>query len=401
MNVYVREVSRQLAARGVDVDVFTRRQDPRTPDVVEISPGARVIHLDAGSPRHFDKYAVQDYLPEFACNLQRFRLLSGQAYDLIHAHYWLSTKPALLLRGSWRTPVVVQFHTLAELKNQVAQDDAEREQRVRFDVERRAVTEADTVIAATSLERDVLVQTYGATPSRIAIVPGGVDLSRFQPADAGQARARLGLPSDQAVLLFVGRIQKLKGIDVLLRAAALLQRTRRVTTVVVGGIPGERGQRRTPEQREIERLRLLAERLGLANVRFEGAVEQEQLAHYYNAADVTVMPSTYESFGLVAAESLACGTPVVASRVGGLRTIVQDGRTGILIPWRDPRLFAAKIDLLLTNPDLRRSMRAAAVQAMQQLGWQQTADRFIDLYQALATGGLGSDDALVGAPARV
>jgi hypothetical protein len=217
MNVYVREVSRELASRGVQVDVFTRRQNTQTPDVVEFAPGARVIHLEAGPPRAIDKYEVIEYLPEFACGVQRFRMLKGRRYDLIHAHYWLSMRPARQFRALWQVPLVAQFHTLAPLKNRVAHDDAEREFRERLDLERAALADADRVIALSRTDRRQMVEHYGAEAEQIEVIPGGVDLSRFRPGSRRAARALLGLPDREAVLLFVGRIQRLKGIEVLLR----------------------------------------------------------------------------------------------------------------------------------------------------------------------------------------
>jgi D-inositol-3-phosphate glycosyltransferase len=388
MNVYVREVSRELASRGVQVDVFTRRQNTQTPDVVEFAPGARVIHLEAGPPRAIDKYEVIEYLPEFACGVQRFRMLTGRRYDLIHAHYWLSMRPARQFRALWQVPLVAQFHTLAPLKNRVAHDDAEREFRERLDLERAALADADRVIALSRTDRRQMVEHYGAEAEQIEVIPGGVDLSRFRPGSRGAARAVLGLPDRDAVLLFVGRIQRLKGIEVLLRAAAELAEPGRLArplrVLIVGGQAGS-AQQRGPEQAELARLQDLARRLGIERiVQFVGAVDQPRLPLYYRAADVTVMPSSYESFGLVAAESMACGTPVVASQVGGLRSLVQDDQTGYLIPWRHPHLFAERIGQIVSQPALAERLGHGAVESMQQLSWGATADSLLELYTELA-----------------
>jgi D-inositol-3-phosphate glycosyltransferase len=396
MNVYVREVSRELAARGVQVDVFTRRQTCKTPEIVEFAPGARVIHLEAGPARAIDKYDVIEYLPEFACGVQRFRLLQGRRYDLIHAHYWLSMRPARQFRASWQVPLVAQFHTLAPLKNRVAHDDAEREFRERLDLERAALAEADRVVALSRTDRRQMLEHYGADSERIEVIPGGVDLQRFRPGSRQAARAELGLSRDSAVLLFVGRIQRLKGIEVLLRAAAELAEAGRLNrpleVLIVGGQVGT-AQQRSPEQAELARLRDLAARLGIEPiVHFVGAVDQGRLPLYYRAADATVMPSSYESFGLVAAESMACGTPVVASQVGGLRSLVEDGQTGYLIPWRHPHLFAERIGQIVSRPALAARLGRGAAQAMQRLSWGATAERLLELYADLSESSLASLD---------
>ncbi len=377
MNVYVRELGRALAARGVAVDIFTRRQSTDVPDVVEYSPGARVIHIDAGPHRHVDKYDVLDYLPDFACGVQRFRALMGVSYDLIHSHYWLSGRLGLLFADHWGVPLVSTFHTLAQLKNRVAESAAEREQTVRYEIERRTMAGSDRVVALTAIDRQQILRHY-ATHSPIDVIPGGVDLNRFSPMPRGQARAALGLAPNQKILLFVGRIQRLKGLEVLVRAFARLGDLD-ARLLVVGGQPGT-----SPESREIARLQHLVAKLGIEDrTGFVGAVAHEQLPLYYAAADVTVMPSSYESFGLVAVESLACGTPVVATRVGGLTSIVHDGETGLLVPWRDAQMFAESLRRVLEDTDLRRRLAANARESVLGYGWDRIADEHLALYEDL------------------
>jgi D-inositol-3-phosphate glycosyltransferase len=375
MNVYVRELGRALAARGVTVDIFTRRQSTDVPDVVEYSPGARVIHIDAGPHRHVDKYDVLDYLPDFACGVQRFRALMGVSYDLIHSHYWLSGRLGLLFADHWGVPLVSTFHTLAQLKNRVAESAAEREQTVRYEIERRTMAGSDRVVALTAIDRQQMLRHY-ETHSPIDVIPGGVDLDRFSPMPRGQARATLGLAPNQNILLFVGRIQRLKGLEVLVRAFAKLGDLD-ARLLVVGGQPGT-----SPESREIARLHHLVAKLGIADrTGFVGAVAHEQLPLYYSAADVTVMPSSYESFGLVAVESLACGTPVVATRVGGLTSIVHDGETGLLVPWRDAQMFAESLRRVLEDADWRRRLAANARESVLGYGWDRVADEHLALYE--------------------
>lgn len=386
MNVYVRELCRGLGRMGVATDVFTRRQDPDVPTVVELGNHARVIHVDAGAPRHRDKYAVVDDLPEVACNVQRYRNFVGARYDLIHSHYWLSGRLATLFKEHWRAPVVAMFHTLGALKNRVAQDSAELEQQIRVDIERRTMATADRLIAATEIDRSHMLEAYGANPRKISIVPGGVNLDTFGPGSRAKARQQLGL-GPEPTLLFVGRIQRLKGIDILIRAAASLREENGpLRVLIVGGT----GQQSGEEHREIARLQEITRSLDLGSVvRFVGAVEQPQLANYYRAADVTVMPSTYESFGLVAVESMACGTPVVASRVGGLATVVRDGENGALVPWRDPRLFAERIRAILTDPHAAARMHRGALETAHQYSWDAAAEKTVAVYDSLLSRGVG------------
>src|SRR5262245_30947267 len=254
MNVYVRELGRALGARGVGVDIFTRRQSSDVPDMVEYAPGVRVVHLDAGPRRHVDKYDVLDYMSEFACGVQRWRALTGASYDLIHSHYWLSGRLGLLFADHWGVPMVSMFHTLARLKNRVAESAAEREQEVRFEIERRTMAGSDRVIAATPTDRTQILRHYGEL-APISVIPGGVDLDQFSPRPRLEARAALGLDPDHKLLLFVGRIQRLKGLEILIRAFAQLGELD-ARVLVVGGQPSG-----GHEAREITRLQNLARRL--------------------------------------------------------------------------------------------------------------------------------------------
>jgi D-inositol-3-phosphate glycosyltransferase len=374
MNVYVRELGRSLAARGATLDIFTRRQTADVADVVEFAPGARVIHIDAGPQRHVDKYDILDYLPEFACGIQRFRALTGASYNLIHSHYWLSGRLGVLFADRWGVPMVSTFHTLAQLKNRVAETAAEREQTVRFEIERRTMAGSDHIVALTDVDRQQMLRHYGSQ-APIVVIPGGVDLARFSPQPREAARSALGLEPKSKVLLFVGRIQRLKGLEVLLRAFALLHDID-AQLVIVGGRRGT-----THESREIVRLQHLAVKLGVAErTRFVGAVAHEDLPLYYSAADVCVMPSSYESFGLVAVESLACGTPVVATRVGGLTSIVRDGETGLLVPWRDAELFSARLRQVLLEPGLHSHLAGNARASVMGYGWDRIAEGHLALY---------------------
>jgi D-inositol-3-phosphate glycosyltransferase len=380
MNVYVRELGRALAARGVAVDIFTRRQTPDVADLVEYAPGARVVHIDAGPHRHVDKYDVLDYLPDFACGIQHFRALTGATYDLIHSHYWLSGRLGLLFADRWGVPLVSTFHTLAQLKNRVAESAAEREQAVRSDIERRTMSGSDRVVALTDVDRQGMLRHYGHL-APITVIPGGVDLERFRPLPREAARAALGLDPGERVVLFVGRIQRLKGLEILVRAFARLDDPRG-KLMIVGGQPGT-----SQEARELSRLQHLAAKLGIAEqTHFVGAVPHADLPMYYSAADVSAMPSSYESFGLVAVESLACGTPVVATRVGGLTSIIRDGETGLLVPWRDAELFAEQLRRVLQDAPFRAQLASRARQSVLEYGWDRIADEHLALYADVGIG---------------
>jgi len=281
-------------------------------------------------------------------------------------------------------PMVSMFHTLAQVKNRVAESAAEREQAVRFEIERRTMAACDSIVAATESDRAQMVRHYG-TCAPITVIPGGVDLQRFRSLSRAAARAEIGV-GEGRVVLFVGRIQRLKGLEVLLRAfqhARITDTSLGARLLIVGGLP-EAAYRTSHEFREFTRLRRLAKRLRIADqVTFVGAVQHERLPLYYAAADITVMPSSYESFGLVAVESLACGTPVIASRVGGLTTIVRDGETGFLVPWRDPRLFGDRIVHLLSDDALRTRMGLMARPSVERFGWDHVAEQHLALYEDL------------------
>ena len=373
MNVYIRELSRQLSRRAHTLDIFTRRSDPGAPAVTAIDPRIRVIQVDAGAPETA-KADLRRYLGRFRDGVLRFQRQEGVEYDLVHSHYWLSGRVGQALKEEWGVPHVVMFHTLAEAKNR--HHPQEHEPRYRIEAERAVAQAADRVICAGRSESDTLVELYGVSPRRIAVVPGGVDTERFRPMGRARARRRLGLDRCEPLVLFVGRIEPLKGIDVLLRAAASLEGPLRL--LIVGGDHKDR-QRKSA-------LRSLARELGIpTRVTFRDAVPHEALHLYYNAADVCAVPSYYESFGLVAVEAMACGTPVVASRVGGLKETVQDGRTGYLAPWRCPEPFAERLDLLLRNEALRRSLGRGARAAAQRFHWPIVATRIEEVYHELVS----------------
>jgi D-inositol-3-phosphate glycosyltransferase len=386
MNVYVRELSRELGRRGLHVDMFTRSQDPAAPTVVDLEPRVRVINLRTGPSAPYDKNWVLTHLPEFVSRVRCFADGEDLAYDLIHSHYWLSGEAALALRRSWGVPVVHMFHTLGAMKNRVARADEERETGRRIAIERNQIAAMDAIVAATELDREQMVANYGADRDRITVAPCGVDLRRFYPRDMAAARADLGLPPPpHRLILLVGRIEPLKGIDALIRAIALLSDRRpewrgQLSAVVVGG--GAEGDHSgwNAEQRRLDGLR---RELGVAGaIRFAGAHGQDRLAQFYAAADVVTMPSHYESFGMAALEGLASGRPVVATSAGGPAHIVENGLSGLLTPPDDHVALAAHFERLLDDEALRVRMGAAARDRARRFGWPAVAADILRVYHS-------------------
>jgi D-inositol-3-phosphate glycosyltransferase len=374
MNVYVRQVARELGRMGVHVDVFTRSQNSTIPRVVELGPGARVVHLPAGPEAPMPREALHRHLDEFAAGVEGFAREQDLRYDLIHSHYWLSGVAGLRLREAWGTPLVQMFHTLGRLKNAVAQSPAELEPSLRINEEARIVAQADRIVAANVVERAHLVWYYGARTDRIAVIPCGVDTDLFQPMDPAKAKDLLELPPDP-LLLYVGRLQPIKGLETLLEAMVAVPAP--ADLLIVGGDQDE------PENGHGWALRQQVTSLGLdRRVRFLRSQPQRRLRLFYAAADATVMPSYYESFGMVALEAMACGSPVVASRVGGLTTTVQDGVTGRLVPEGDPAALASAITGLVGSPEARRLGRQAARWAAEHR-WPCVAEAVCRLYSRL------------------
>jgi D-inositol-3-phosphate glycosyltransferase len=385
MNVYVRELSRELGRRGIAVDIFTRAQDPTAPTQIALDRGVRVVHLHAGPAAPYDKNRLLAHLPEFINRVRCFADGQDLSHDLIHSHYFISGEAALPLRRSWGAPVIHMFHTLGAMKNQVARGAQEQETQQRVAIERRLLREVDAVVAATPLDRAQMVWHYGADAASIHVIPCGVDLRRFAPRDQAAARVALDLPPPpHRLVLLVGRIEPLKGIDALIEATAGILARRpewrgSLTALVVGGGTEQERAGWNAEQR---RLAALRENLALqADVRFLGARSQDQLPLLYAAADIVTMPSHYESFGMAALEGLACGRPVVATSAGGPAFIIEDEVSGLLTPPNDPPALAARLERLLDDEALRAKMGHAAAERAQRFGWATVADDIVELYQ--------------------
>ena len=383
MNVYVRDFARALAASGVQVDVFTRMQEECSPRIDhDLGYGARVIHIPAGPVAPISVAAMEDYVDEFAAGILAFAAVEGHQYDVIHSHYWLSGLAGEQMRAAWPgTPLIHMFHTLGHMKNAIAGDVGERASQARLDGETHLVRSVDRLIAATPAERSQLLNLYDADPAAITVIPPGVDLARFQPIEQNEAKHLIGIPGWRKNILFAGRIEPLKGIDTLLGALALLRERHpgeldNVCVTIIGGNPWA-----DTLDEEMARLHDLREQLGLHDlVTFAGSRDQDLLPYYYAAAEMVVMPSHYESFGMVALESMAMGTPVIASEVGGLAHLVRDGYNGYLVPSRDPAALAARILDVLECEGCRRRLGRQALLYAQGFDWSKIVEKMRAVY---------------------
>ncbi|MBW3587843.1 MAG: glycosyltransferase [Actinobacteria bacterium] len=380
MTVYVREIARTLSSRGIEVDIFTRQDRQGAELESRLYPGVKVFQLPAGDPL-LSKEEVPAHLPEFACNVRRLVDDRSFSYDMIHSHYWLSGRVATKLSERWNVPFVHTFHTLGKAKNRSLQAGDLQEPEGRLTGEGRVIAEADAIVASTNEERDWLLNLYAAHPEKIHVISPGVDHLRFAPGDTAAAKRSFGLEGKK-VLLFVGRLQPLKGPDTALRAFAHLIEWGRLSRdeaalLVVGGASGISGID------EPSRLKALAEDLSIAgSVRFVPAQPHQELPRFYQAADVLLVPSHTESFGLVALEGMASGVPVVGSAVGGLKAIVQHGHTGFLVEPDAAHTFAERAWQILSDPLLRETMSRLAVCSSEDYSWHRSAADLHSVYMS-------------------
>ncbi|HQY30230.1 MAG TPA: glycosyltransferase [Thermomicrobiales bacterium] len=381
MNVYIRDLAIQIARLGSPVDVYTRRSDPDRPRVQHLAPGVRVINLDVGPVADLAKTALYDLCEPFAREIVAAALLDGVRYDVIHAHYWLSGVTAELLRAYWEIPYSLMFHTTADMKNRVL-GAADLESTLRSEVEARLVHSADSLIAANPDERSDLIMRHGAEEEKVCTIPPGVDLNLFHPMDYHESRSALGWDIHERVVLFVGRIDPIKGIDTLVDAMPLISEPF-VKFVLIGGDLDPDGDPIGPLA-EVQN-RVLAMGMG-QRVRYLGSQPQSMLPKYYSASDLVAVPSRYESFGLVAVEAMATGTPVVASSVGGLTFTITDYHNGFLVPLGDPKALAKAIDKLLEDDDLREKLGFNAAEDAQRFSWSSVATQVMHVYERLAEG---------------
>ena len=380
MNIYVVESAQRMAAMGVSVDIFTRRHDASLPDIVEVSKGVRVRHLNVG-----DSTLKKEELPSLIPNLSSAfsAVLENEKYDVLHSHYWISGKVAMPASKKFGIPLAHTMHTMARVKNMNLAEGETPEPMIRVQGETQVVAAADALIANTDAEAASLVSLYEACPDNVSVVSPGVDLYTFTAGNGRKAaREAVGLPQDAHVLAFVGRIQPHKGPEVLIRAVAeMLSHSphlrSKLITVIMGGASGS-------GVGEVDRLKDLVSWLGISDVvQFENPVPRNELPQWYRAADLVCVPSYSESFGLVALEAQACGTPVVATAVGGLRTAVADGISGVLVDGHDPRAWSSVLARLLQEPQRRVLLSIGAIEHASHFGWDATARGTLDIYDRI------------------
>jgi D-inositol-3-phosphate glycosyltransferase len=380
MNIYVVESAERMAAMGVSVDIFTRRHSPELPDIVELSAGVRVRHLNIGA-----NSATKEELPALIPNISEAfsAVLENEKYDVLHSHYWISGKVAMPSAKKFGIPLAHTMHTMARVKNMNLAEGERPEPMIRVQGETQVVAAADALIANTDAEAASLVSLYEACPDNVSVVSPGVDLYTFTAGDGRKAaREAIGLQQDAHILAFVGRIQPHKGPEVLIRAVAeMLNHSPhlrpKLITVIMGGASGS-------GIGEVERLKDLVSWLGISDVvRFENPVPRAQIPQWYRAADLVCVPSYSESFGLVALEAQACGTPVVATAVGGLRTAVADGISGVLVDGHDPRAWSSVLARLIQEPQRRVLLSMGAIEHASHFGWDATARGTLDIYDRI------------------
>ena len=380
MNIYVVESAERMAAMGVSVDIFTRRHNPDLPDIVELSAGVRVRHLNIGACS-----ATKEELPALIPNVSDAfsKVVEDEKYDVLHSHYWISGKVAMPVAKKFGIPLAHTMHTMARVKNMNLAEGERPEPMIRVQGETQVVAAADALIANTDAEAASLVSLYEACPDNVSVVSPGVDLYTFTAGNGRKAaREAIGLPQDAHILAFVGRIQPHKGPEVLIRAVAEMLnhsphlRTKLIT-IIMGGASGS-------GLGEVDRLKDLASWLNISDVvRFENPVPRAQIPQWYRAADLVCVPSYSESFGLVALEAQACGTPVVATAVGGLRTAVADGISGVLVDGHDPRAWSSVLARLIQEPQRRVLLSMGAIEHASHFGWDATARGTLDIYDRI------------------
>jgi D-inositol-3-phosphate glycosyltransferase len=379
MSVYIRELCRELGRQGHLVDVYTRAHNPVHDQIIELGKNARLIHLKAGQEEEIDKLAIYPHLAEFACEVENFRKHNGLHYDLIHSHYWLSGWVGRWIQRLWNIPHITMLHTLGAVKNAIGIGVSEPD--LRINSEKVLIKDCHRIIAPTEREKEYLIHYCDASPEVISVIPCGVNLDLFRSIEKEIARGHLGFDG-KGIILFVGRIVPLKGIDKLLTAMTYLEKRKRLQLVVIGGDEHC--------QDEAERLKSLSQSLQIHDsVTFLGLINQEKLPYFYSAADLCVVPSYYESFGLVALESLACGTPVVATKVGDIESIIRQGETGYVVTDNAPHRLADKIALLLSMSKAGAEAISSIRASVAKFSWSNVAEAIVKEYRAVLNLGNG------------
>jgi len=379
-NVYVLELSKALAKKGYFIDIFTRSQSEESPRVVQVNERLRVIHVPAGPQEPMSKKAIELYIPEFLEYLYSFVQKEGISYSTVSCHYYLSGIAGIEIKKKFGIPLVMTFHTLALMKNLVARSEEERESNERIETELKLVKESDLIVATGETDSQYIQYLYDGDPKKIAILTPGVNLDLFKPMDKIKAKNSIKASLDKKMIVFVGRIEPLKGIDVLLYALKILRGTHpelKVCVWIVGGDISNDAEEWPPELRKLSEIR---EILGIhTSVKFVGRKEPKQLPTYYNAADLMVMPSHYESFGITAVESMACGTPVIMTDVTGVSHLIDKKHSILITSANNPIMLSERISSLLCDKKEYEKVVSSLPQNVQDLSWDNTADHFVEL----------------------
>ena len=371
MSVYIRELAKELGKQGHLVDIYTRQNHATGEQCVPVSRNVSLIHIEAGTSGYIDKLALYPHLTQFFQQMERFRMRENRRYDIVHSNYWLSGKVGAWSQMHWQVPHFVLFHTLGAVKNMFPIGSPEPA--LRIATEKTVTKTCSVILAETERERRQLTELYDADLDKIKVIPCGVNFDRFRPFDRNQSRCRLGIPANECILLYVGRLDPLKGVDRLITALSFLDHRQNLRLLIVGGDGSE-----TAEFRSLQEL---SQNLGLENsVTFTGRVDHNDLPHYYSAADMLVLPSHTESFGLVGLEALACGTPVISTRVGAMDQIIRSNENGFLVNSADPRSLAEGIELFM--PQVRDGFlsRAQIRNSVIEYSWEKVAAAMADAY---------------------
>jgi D-inositol-3-phosphate glycosyltransferase len=384
MNVYVLELSKKLASRGIQVDIFTRSQDVDNPEVVEVLPNLRVIHIVAGPQTSLSKREIAQYIPDFVNNYQRFTEAENISYEVLHCHYYLSglIGKEIQKKVTHHLPLVMTFHTLALMKNLVARDQMEKEGKERIEAEFFLTRHADKIICPSENDASYLHYLYSTPKEKIEVIPPGVNTDIFKPMDKKEARKKIQADEDHKLVLFAGRIEPLKGIDVLIYAMKILiERSSHISVClwIVGGDVSQEPSLWSSELQKLEELRRL---LNIpTSVNFVGQKTQEELVYYYNAAEVVVMPSHYESFGMAAAEAMSCGVPVITTNVSGISGLIDEKHSSLITSVNNPLLLASQIEHVITDHEAYQKSSKEIWEKVQDLNWQVISQKILEVYE--------------------
>lgn len=380
MNVYVLELSKQLAKKGYSIDIYTRSQDKNNQRIVKVSENLRVIHIIAGKEEQIEKKKLISHIPEFLANMLDFIEGNKISYDLVYSHYYLSGIIGLQIKEKYNIPLFVTFHTLALMKNLVARDESEKESLKRIETELQLVRKADKIIATSTQDAKYLATLYSCPQSKIAILTPGINLETFGPQDKVKAKRIIGAKTDHKLILFVGRIEPLKAIDVLLYAMKILSGDKSKIRLCLWILGGDTNAESDKWPKELKRLNTLKKLLNIStDVTFVGRKHQSELSNYYNASEIVILPSHYESFGIVALEAMSCGVPVITTDTAGIASLFDKENSPLITSANNPLMLAWKIKHLLTSDQEYRKISHEVLKKAGALSWENIADKFIKI----------------------